>query len=538
MKSKTALQARGMSVSILLAATAVLLLQLPGGGALTATEPNEAMSAPPASAPAANSAIAELVNLRNAHTRVWEVGREVETTLPHGRTTVETVKSRICEKASGLCYKDADGEWGPEDPSAVIVSPQPGATITGPTAITVHAEDGIGLNPGVSELHLFWNGHRVLAAYPDAEDTSSFAGEWETNSASNGEGILLAVAVDYDGDVGVSPPISLTADNLMTCLSADRRSINPNFGQTLTVTAVFSQAVPWDLKIVNPDDEGAPPFANVASGQGLYMFAQWDGTDDGGQPLTDAPYEYRLHAGTSSQTMTGTAAVQRTPGFAIEVALFAPYNERIDRKLFWRLHQIFWPAEIASVSFFGKDASWENFQYCLAGENYCYAFLYSGHGGLVTSAGTPVGHRLFLWAGAANPTPVYDINANAPPDHPYTVENLGISTWGKMKLIYMDACRLGETWPDYGTSNIAIQFGVCSGAGGAENQAYVGFTDRIYWNTAIGFTDMFFNYLVNGRKSVDEAAIATILNSSRMDRVERLRPQQGVFPWWCWIPPR
>ncbi|MDP2895936.1 MAG: right-handed parallel beta-helix repeat-containing protein [bacterium] len=74
------------------------------------------MSEVPASTAAADSTTAELVNLRNAYTRVWEVAREVETTLPGGRTAVETVKSRICEKASGLCYKDAAGEWVPSVP--------------------------------------------------------------------------------------------------------------------------------------------------------------------------------------------------------------------------------------------------------------------------------------------------------------------------------------------------------------------------------------------------------------------------------------
>ncbi len=58
----------------------------------------------------------ELIHLRDDHTRVWEVAREVETTLPDGRTGVETVKSYMHEKGSGLCYRDAAGKFVPSVP--------------------------------------------------------------------------------------------------------------------------------------------------------------------------------------------------------------------------------------------------------------------------------------------------------------------------------------------------------------------------------------------------------------------------------------
>lgn len=56
---------------------------------------------------------AELVEKRDDHTRVWEIVREVETTHPDGTVTVDTTKSYIHEKASGLCYKDASGNFVP-----------------------------------------------------------------------------------------------------------------------------------------------------------------------------------------------------------------------------------------------------------------------------------------------------------------------------------------------------------------------------------------------------------------------------------------
>jgi hypothetical protein len=55
----------------------------------------------------------ELVEQRDDHTRVWEIAREVETTHPDGTKTVDTVKSYIHEKGSGLCYWDASGNLVP-----------------------------------------------------------------------------------------------------------------------------------------------------------------------------------------------------------------------------------------------------------------------------------------------------------------------------------------------------------------------------------------------------------------------------------------
>ncbi len=55
----------------------------------------------------------ELIERRDDHTRVWEIVREVETIHPDGSTTVDAVKSYIHEKGSGLCYKDASGNYVP-----------------------------------------------------------------------------------------------------------------------------------------------------------------------------------------------------------------------------------------------------------------------------------------------------------------------------------------------------------------------------------------------------------------------------------------
>jgi hypothetical protein len=55
----------------------------------------------------------ELVERRDDHTRIWQIVREVESTHPDGGTTVDTVRSHIHEKGSGLCYKDGSGDYVP-----------------------------------------------------------------------------------------------------------------------------------------------------------------------------------------------------------------------------------------------------------------------------------------------------------------------------------------------------------------------------------------------------------------------------------------
>ncbi len=100
---------------ILLAGGALLVLQLSGGGGRLRAANS---SLPPTDPDMMTRVIAtdppvELVDERDDHTRVWEIVREVETTHPDGSTSVDTVKSYIHEKASGLCYKDASGSYVP-----------------------------------------------------------------------------------------------------------------------------------------------------------------------------------------------------------------------------------------------------------------------------------------------------------------------------------------------------------------------------------------------------------------------------------------
>jgi len=73
----------GIGLSILLSATALLVLQLSGGGGLTASDSDEPMTeAVVSSRVIAEHPPVELVEKRDDHTRIWEIVREVETIQP------------------------------------------------------------------------------------------------------------------------------------------------------------------------------------------------------------------------------------------------------------------------------------------------------------------------------------------------------------------------------------------------------------------------------------------------------------------------
>jgi len=107
-------KSRGIRLSILLSATTLLILQLSGGGRVTAGDSDEPVTQPVVSCRVtAEHPPVEIVEKRDDHTRIWEIVREIEITRPDGSTTLDTIKSYIHEKASGLCYKDASGAYVP-----------------------------------------------------------------------------------------------------------------------------------------------------------------------------------------------------------------------------------------------------------------------------------------------------------------------------------------------------------------------------------------------------------------------------------------
>ncbi|MDP2895254.1 MAG: NosD domain-containing protein [bacterium] len=101
----------GVCLSISLTATALLILQLSGGGRLTASTSDEPMGeAVPSSRVIAEHPPVELPEWRDGHTRVWMSLREVELTDASGETEVQEIPGYIAEKANNLMYEEG-GEF-------------------------------------------------------------------------------------------------------------------------------------------------------------------------------------------------------------------------------------------------------------------------------------------------------------------------------------------------------------------------------------------------------------------------------------------
>jgi len=66
--------------------------------------------------------LVEIAEARDLNTRVWQRVKEVEITYPDGRKETDTIISRVLEKGSGICYRDAWGQLLPSVPQWEITA--------------------------------------------------------------------------------------------------------------------------------------------------------------------------------------------------------------------------------------------------------------------------------------------------------------------------------------------------------------------------------------------------------------------------------
>ena len=427
---------------------------------------------------------------------------------------------------------------GPDAPWVTIVAPSSGATLEGVPTVTVNAGD----NLGVSEVLIFRDGRLVATAEPDPENAGTFTASWATNRMTNGPGALQAVAVDYDGNAGASPVVPVSIDNLITCLTSDRSGLNPAAGERLTVTAVLSESAPWtlgiwDWSVADPDEELL--VVEAGSGSGTYVLADWDGKDGAGQIVPDAPYTYRLHAGTESQTADGPAASYTVEDDEVQAVLFAPWDDVLAhaRRVFRFIEEDLRSHGVTTKSYLLQDASWQAFVYQVRNNPNCYVFIYNGHSAKWMPQHELSGMSFWAWD-RGKLQRVFDRDETCgDPSYPYTVEKLGIFGANKMKLVYMDSCELGTEWPEtsmWWPNPLAIMFGTHSGAG---DQSYIGYEGTVPMSS-MGFTNTFFHFLVRERRSVADAMRRTIdeAYSTRRGFCDRVRVW-GDHPTACFIPP-
>jgi hypothetical protein len=201
-----------------------------------------------------------------------------------------------------------------DEPTVSVSWPTNGALVFGELYITVTAATD---QPILSGTKLYVDGQEMQMADSKTNWTDGSTNfESDTYSINtcewgNGSHILFATAECESGfgdtvgagsiatGHGVSPFVSVIFNNLVTRISFSQPSFDPSSGQTQQVSAVFPLNSDWTLNIVDI-------YSNVvqtASGSGMSMFYNWDGTSNGSS-LPNGIYYYYITAQTNGQTFS------------------------------------------------------------------------------------------------------------------------------------------------------------------------------------------------------------------------------------------
>ncbi|SPP99478.1 Serine protease, subtilase family [Candidatus Sulfobium mesophilum] len=117
---------------------------------------------------------------------------------------------RVNAYKSVLAAFDAQPLVDTTAPTASIVTPSTGATVSGTTTVNVSASD----NVGVTKVQLYINGGLFAT-----DTTGPYSFSWDTSTYSNGTYDIVAYAYDAAGNVGQSSHISASVSNAIVSLS-------------------------------------------------------------------------------------------------------------------------------------------------------------------------------------------------------------------------------------------------------------------------------------------------------------------------------
>jgi hypothetical protein len=205
-----------------------------------------------------------------------------------------------------------------DEPTISVTSPTNGTAVSGELTITVVAATD---QPVISGTKLYVDGQEMQP--PD--DTTNWTdgstnyemATFSINTCEWGNEIhtLFATVQNQSGysDVpnspsisighGVSPFVPVLFSNLITRISFSQPSFDPSSGETQQVSAVFAANCDWTLNICDI-------YSNVvqtASGSGISMLYNWDGTSNG-VSIPNGIYYYYINAetnGESDEVVTG-----------------------------------------------------------------------------------------------------------------------------------------------------------------------------------------------------------------------------------------
>jgi subtilisin family serine protease len=168
-----------------------------------------------------------------------------EYTLPAGGLQAVRANFRLYGSVSPCTPGDLDDRDDlvfPVDnvpPTIAITSPVGGATVTGTTTVTVSVSD----NDSVESVE-FYDGETRIGT----DSSAPFSGYWSSQNGPNGSRTLTARARDRSGNVGISQPVTVIADNDLTPPVVSFTAPAP--GATLMGTVTLSANATDDRGIV------------------------------------------------------------------------------------------------------------------------------------------------------------------------------------------------------------------------------------------------------------------------------------------------
>ena len=199
-----------------------------------------------------------------------------------------------------------------DEPWLSITNPTNGAVASGQLTVTALAATD---QPVLSVVRLYVDGQEMQAAdsvseYTDDTGVTNYqAATFYLNTCEwgNGTHVLFATAEcqSGQGDVINSGPIAtghavsgfvpVTFSNLITRISFAEPQFDPSLGQTQYVSAVFMANCDWALSITDISSN----VVRTATGSGVSMGFNWDGTDNSGASLPGGVYFYYINAQTN-----------------------------------------------------------------------------------------------------------------------------------------------------------------------------------------------------------------------------------------------
>ncbi len=189
---------------------------------------------------------------------------------------------------------------GGDNPTITIISPTNGTTVSSNLTVTISASS----DQLLVQTILYVDGQEM----PPSDDGSNFV--INTCEWWNGQHTLFAVAKSQSALEGnphdpqptygrtASSYVNVTFNNLISEVAFSQPFFEPSLGQTQAVTATFAANCNWTLQI---QDVNSNTVRN-ASGSGVSMEFDWDGTGDGGTNIPDGVYHYLISAETNGES--------------------------------------------------------------------------------------------------------------------------------------------------------------------------------------------------------------------------------------------